>query len=34
MTDFAKLRLKVYHCLIDDGDENRKKKSTKKCHKT
>ena len=29
MTDFAELRLKVYHCSIDDGDEKKKEKSTK-----
>ena len=28
---FLALRPKTYSCLIDDGDENKKVKGTKKC---
>ena len=31
MVQFAALRPKAYCCLIDDSDENKKAKGTKKC---
>ena len=32
MTEFAGLKPKTYSYLTDDGNENKKAKSTKKCH--
>ena len=34
ITAFAESRSKTYTYLIDDGDENKKAKRHKKCHKT
>ena len=31
--EFAALRLKTYGYLVDDNDEDKKAKDTKKCHK-
>ena len=30
MTEFVRLRAKIYSCLIDDGSKNKKAKGTKK----